>query len=116
MKMFFLRINNITFNVEIADTLFKRLIGLSFRNKIKDSEGLLFIFPKSGRYKFWMFGMRFPIDIAFISEEKKIIDKITLELGQAYMPKKRFMYALEVNKGLLKNIKIGADVEWTSMN
>ncbi len=116
MKRAILRIGHLIFNVEIADSFLSRIKGLSFRKTLSRSEGLLFVFSKPGKYKFWMFGMKFPIDIAFISENKKVVDKITLELGDEYTASKEFKYALEVKKGLLKDISIGDDVEWISMN
>ncbi len=116
MKRAILRIGHLIFNVEIADSFLNRIKGLSFRKMLSMSEGMLFVFSKPGKYKFWMVGMRFPIDIAFISQNKKVVDKITLELGEEYTPGKEFMYALEVNKGLLKDIERGDDVEWILMN
>ena len=41
--------------------------GLAGVTGLKDSEGMLFPFPKSGAQTFWMKGMLMPIDIIWIS-------------------------------------------------
>jgi len=60
-------------DVEIADDIESRKEGLMFREELRETKGMLFSFEVQGNYSFWMKNVGFPIDIIFISEEKKII-------------------------------------------
>ena len=57
---------------ELANTEAERSRGLSGRDSIGLNEGMYFAFEKPGTYGFWMKGMKFPIDIVWISEGKII--------------------------------------------
>lgn len=59
--------------VELAETTAERAQGLSGRKNLAKDTGLLFIFEKPGHYPFWMKNMNFPIDIIWISRDKKIV-------------------------------------------
>ncbi|KKU76803.1 MAG: Protein containing DUF192 [Parcubacteria group bacterium GW2011_GWA2_47_8b] len=67
-----LLIGDKTFNVEIADTIASRTRGLSGRGFLGEGDGMFFIFPYSAIQHFWMKGMKFPIDIIWISGDKVI--------------------------------------------
>lgn len=62
---------NLSVRVEIADSLLKQTIGLSFRSSIK-SNGMLFWFHKKKNPSFWMWGMRFPLDIIWIANSRVV--------------------------------------------
>ena len=68
-----LKINQINLNIEISDTKAKREQGLSGKEGLAENEGMLFVFEKEGYYGFWMKDMNFPIDIAWLDKNKKII-------------------------------------------
>lgn len=93
--------------IEVADTFWKKAKGLMFRKSLEKDKGMLFVFKKECRPRFWMFGMRFPIDIVFLDKEKQVVDvkKNCPPLGlnprtwKTYMPKKPIRYVLEVNPG-----------------
>ena len=57
------------FVVEIAKTNKKRELGLVERDALCQRCGMLFEFSKKARYKFFMKGMRFPIDIVWIADD-----------------------------------------------
>ena len=50
-----------------------RLKGLSIKNTLNESEGMLFPFDTPGEYSFWMKDMKFPIDIIWIDSNYKIV-------------------------------------------
>jgi len=106
-----------TINAEVADNFIKRIKGLMFRKGLKENEGMLFIFRRPGYYSFWMLNMKFPIDIIWISEDKKIVDFVTAyplkNEFKIFRPKEKALYVLEVNKGFVKknNIRVGDKVE-----
>lgn len=60
-------------SVEVADTQQSREKGLSGRPCITENEGMLFTYDRPGQYSFWMKGMKFPIDIIWISTAKKAV-------------------------------------------
>ena len=66
-------INNKTFSVDVAKTDDQRAKGLSVYDKLPLEKGMIFIFDTKGHYAFWMEGMKFPIDIIYI-RENKIVD------------------------------------------
>jgi uncharacterized membrane protein (UPF0127 family) len=68
-----LKIGTTTLNIEVADTDIKRIKGLSGREGLAENSGLLFVFEKEGYQQFWMKDMKFPIDMAWLDKNKKII-------------------------------------------
>ena len=59
--------------VDLALTAAEQMQGLSGRTELKENEGMLFIFPQSGNYPFWMKDMNFPIDMIWLGEDLKVI-------------------------------------------
>ena len=87
--------------------------GLSDHEPLAADEGMLFIFPTEGTYSFWMKDMRFPIDVLWISREKKVVDmwqNATPEsFPLAFTPKTVAMYVLELPADFAthNNVRIG---------
>ena len=65
---------NITFVVEVAKTIEERKIGLMYRKKLLNNEGMLFIFPREEIIQLWMKNTYIPLDVIFISKNKVIVD------------------------------------------
>ena len=106
---------NITFNVEVAKTIEERRIGLMYRKKLLNNEGMLFIFPREKIIQLWMKNTYIPLDVIFISENKIIVDikKNMEKLSETIVKSKvKSKYALEFNAGLINklDIKIGDKV------
>lgn len=55
--------------VEVARTADETRRGLSFRESLPEGEGMYFLFPTAEPQTFWMYGMRFPLDIIFIRDD-----------------------------------------------
>jgi len=70
-----IEINGQKFKVETARTLEEKFLGLGQRKDIKNNRGMLFIFPESGEYIFWMKEMRFDLDIIWINDGKIVFIK-----------------------------------------
>lgn len=64
------KIRNQEFKVEIADTTYLRSQGLSGREFLPEDAGMLFIFGSSTVQTFWMKGMKFPLDIIWIRDNR----------------------------------------------
>ena len=110
-------INNKTFNVEVALTDSQREKGLAGRTQLDANSGMLFVFPKSDIYTFWMKETKIPLDIIWI-DEGKVVEITTLDpqVGTdipSYTPKNKANYVLEVNAGMSSenNIKVGDGVK-----
>ena len=67
------KLSNTTFTVDLANNEYLREKGLSGREFLSFDHGMLFIFPTSGIYSFWMKEMKFSIDIIWIDQNWKIV-------------------------------------------
>ncbi|HVZ59092.1 MAG TPA: DUF192 domain-containing protein [Patescibacteria group bacterium] len=56
--------------LDVADTEQKRETGLSGKTGLSDNQGMLFLFDEPGIPSFWMKGMKFPLDIIFLNNNK----------------------------------------------
>lgn len=109
----------IVFKSEIADTPLKQTKGLMFRKSLNQDKGMLFVFDIAFMQRFWMMNTSIPLDIIFISEEKKIInieeaDPCGLVPCKLYNSTDNAMYVLEINQGLSKKygFKKGTQIEF----
>ena len=104
--------------VEVASMPEERVRGLSGKRGLKEDEGMLFVFDRSGNYPFWMKDMNFPIDMVWIGENMKVIyikENARPELyPEIYSPDKNAKYVLEVVSGFSQknNLKVGDSVEF----
>lgn len=106
------------FNVEIADTNKERQKGLMWRQEMPQDRGMLFVFSRAERHSFWMKNTLIPLDIIWISADKKVVDVHTLQPCPAEtlrcpgtFPSAPAQYVLEVNAGAF-NGNIGDTVEF----
>ena len=93
----------VSFQVEIAATPEKREVGLMYRRELPLDYGMLFIFPGERINSFWMKNTPIPLDMIFISSERKIVGIVhetvpfSLEGRSVSVPSQ---YVLEINGGL----------------
>lgn len=104
--------------VEIRRTPEELQKGLSGRASLDAKSGMIFIFDKSAKYRFWMPDMHFSIDIIWIDENKKIVgihENVSTEFDpedpKFYIAPKPAKYVLEVNAGFSKKNGIGVGNE-----
>lgn len=104
-------------NIEIAETDEKRHLGLMFRDKLGEDDGMLFIFPDEEEQGFYMKNTMIPLDIMFINSQKKIVKiyKNTTPYSEKTLPSGQpIKYVIEVNGGFSDkyNIKEGDYTDW----
>ena len=108
------------FAAERAETFLEMARGLSGRDGLPDGLGMLFVFPRSARHRFWMRGMKFPIDIVWIRGEKVVgfAENMQPEPGKAmwslkiYYPPGDVDLVLEINAGAVEKygLRVGDPV------
>lgn len=112
------KIGNFVINVDVADDDQEREKGLSGRESISETEGMLFVFDIPREYSFWMKDMKFPIDIVWIDENQNIIYIEEGILPETYpltfKPPRDSKYVLEIGSQIStkNNLKIGDKVEF----
>jgi uncharacterized protein len=48
--------------------------GMMFRESLAPDRGMLFVHPSPGRYPYWMFQCRIPLDIIWMDATKRIVE------------------------------------------
>ena len=104
-------------DVEIADTPDKRETGLMFRDKMEQSQGMLFVFPNEEPQSFWMHNTVLPLDIIYVNSKMEIVKiaKSAKPYDDTSLPSvKPAQYVVEVNAGFSDkyNLKEGDKIVW----
>lgn len=105
-----LHLDDIPIKVEIVDTAETRAQGLSGRRDLGEVDGMLFVFDEPDYHGIWMKDMHFPIDVIWISENKRVIG-VTKQLTpesfpRVYEPSEPALYAVETEVGLADSFGI----------
>ncbi len=101
--------------VEVRDTDEGRQLGLSGREGLKENEGMLFVFEKTGRHSFWMKEMRFDLDLVFIKDNQvvELVKEVKAprpdEVPRSIRPTQEAEMVLEVNSGWVDDNSIKLD-------
>lgn len=107
----------IKIDVEIAETEEKRHLGLMFREKMDEMQGMLFIFQEEDEQGFYMKNTIIPLDIIFVNLKKEIvkIHKNTTPYSEKTLYSiKPVLFVVEVNAGFTDKygIKEGDYIDW----
>ncbi len=88
-----------------------RAMGLMFRPSLPKDRGMLFIFERSDFHSIWMKNCRFPIDIVWLDEERKVVHvaesvpPCKADPCPVYNPLRRASYVVELNAGQARREK-----------
>jgi uncharacterized protein len=88
-----------------------RAMGLMFRPSLPRDRGMLFIFERPDFHGIWMKNCRFPIDIVWLDEERKVVHvaesvpPCKAEPCPVYNPLRRAAYVVELNAGQARREK-----------
>ena len=94
--------------VEDAD----RAMGLMFRPSLAEDRGMLFVFDELAFHGIWMKNCKFPIDIVWLDEERRVVHVAERtppckgEPCPVYEPLRRAAYVLELNAGQARREKV----------
>ncbi|MBD3245265.1 MAG: hypothetical protein GF335_04725 [Candidatus Moranbacteria bacterium] len=104
------------FKVELATDPIKRQRGLMFRKNLPSNQGMLFVFNKQDKHPFWMRNTLIPLDIIWISSNKKVVDfqratPCKTKNCPYYISGQKALYVLELNAGDFKGA-IGDKVDF----
>jgi len=106
--------------VEVMVSDEDRQMGLMFRPSLPADRGMLFVFGELGFHGIWMKNCRFPIDIVWLDEEKKVVDvkegapPCKADPCPVYQPMRRASWVIEMNAGQARREKLvrGAPVSF----
>lgn len=110
-ELFKLSVGSQFFEVEIADDPLEHSRGLSGRGRLKENQGMLFIFFSPAARQFWMAGMKFPLDIIWIHGDEVIgfsenLPAVSSSDYPLYASPEPVDKVLEINAGLVKKLGI----------
>ena len=111
------RVDELEFPVEVAVSPEERIKGLSGRASLDAGTGMLFVFEKADRLRFWMREMEFPLDMVWISAGCRVVDisdnvpqpepDTSLADLPRYSPEAVAKYVLEINAGESAELGLG---------
>lgn len=106
---------------EVASNFSERQRGLMFRESMPADQGMLFLFPSSGNWRFWMLNTLIPLDILWMNEDREILyinaDTPPCPTGSScptYGPSEASRYVLELNAGeaARRGLAVGDRLGW----
>lgn len=106
-----------TIDVELAQDESKRQLGLMYRDKLADNQGMLFIFEGDEARAFWMKNTVLPLDMIFVNSKDEIVTihkNTTPYSEQSYASSKPAQFVIEVNAGYIDRhkISVGDHIVW----
>lgn len=100
---------------EIADTPFKRAMGLMYRDHLDKDRGMVFLFGQPQAWGFWMKNTKIPLDMIWMDAKKRVVHverhvpicTKTDDSCPLYKPNSEdAMYVLELAAGAAEEYKI----------
>ena len=97
-----------------------RAMGLMFRPSLPLDRGMVFVFETADFHAIWMKNCKFPIDIVWLDEERRVVHvaeavpPCKAEPCPVYNPMRRASYVVELNAGQARREKavVGAMVRF----
>ena len=103
--------DNVSFDVEIAQTSEERAKGLMFRESMPENYGMLFVFDDDVPRSFWMKNTLIPLDMIFIDGNMTVVDvknAVPCKEDPCSTYSAHGKYVLEINAGLAEKYGVKA--------
>jgi uncharacterized membrane protein (UPF0127 family) len=108
-------IDGVALDVDLATTPAQQQQGLSGRTTMAEDRGMLFIFQSEDYWSFWMYEMKFRLDMIWFNSNRQAVffeqnlPPCSPTDCQVFKPSAKAMYVLEVNAGFIRahNISLG---------
>ena len=104
-------------DIEVKKDDYERAEGMMWRRSMEDTQGMLFIMDAAEPQTFWMRNTYIPLDIMFVSQDKKILNIRKNAPPQTLDPqasKGNALYVVEVNGGFADKygVKAGDTIDF----
>jgi uncharacterized membrane protein (UPF0127 family) len=77
--------------------------GLGYLESMDEDQGMIFVFPESGKHGFWAKGMQFDFDIVWLDTDGRVVDVVSNISPESYPtvfePQAEAVYVLELVAG-----------------
>lgn len=108
-------------SVEIAATEKAREKGLMYRTSLAEGTGMLFIFPKPMRLRFWMKNTLIPLSIGFFNTDQLLLNVVDLNPPQGDNIPEGYslgpaQYVLEVPQGWFQRKQIEPGMKFSFLD
>jgi uncharacterized membrane protein (UPF0127 family) len=109
--------------VEVAADDSTREQGLMFRDRLPGDRGMIFLFPATNEYAFWMKNTLIPLDMIWIDEQRHVVHvahdvpPCKADPCPSYPPKALARYVLELQAGAASKHRVieGAALQFTGL-
>lgn len=108
-------------DIEIAENQYEHETGLMYRQSMKETQGMLFIYPEEALRSFYMKNTYIPLDIIFYSKDSSVVSfkENAQALDETSLPSdKPAKFILELNAGKIKewNIEAGDRMDFKRLD
>ena len=107
-------------DIELAQDDSRRQLGLMYRDKLAENQGMLFIFDGDEARAFWMKNTVLSLDMIFVNSKDEIVTihkNTTPYSEQSYASSKPAQFVVEVNAGYTDKhkISVGDRIVWNRL-
>ena len=101
-------------NIEFARTVVSQTLGMMFCRHIPPGYAMVFVLKKPSSVNVHMLFMRFPIDVIFLNDEKKIAGLSRLNPWTGHKAMKNVKYVIETHAGAIEeyDLSTGGQMEF----
>lgn len=107
-------------DVQLAQAVQERQIGLMFRKEMPQHEGMLFVFDQPATQCFWMRNTFIPLTAAFVADDGTIVNLADMkpQSDDSHCSAKPVRFVLEMNQGWFakRNIQPGYKLGGVAFN
>lgn len=95
----------------VADNDERRAMGLMHAAPLAENEAALFVFPRTGCHAFWNKNVSFPLSLAFLDENRRIVHTADMKAGSTEScapPTDNVRFVVEASQGTWARLGVTA--------